>query len=731
LPVKPAADRLPLEYLPSYLRTPLPEPVYPVDVSAGITDWGMLGNGPDPGAEAHPAGVNNDLFATLQHYRTAKAASIGAEPPHETSADLVSEYLAYTQGTDSGASVVDLLLHLYKTGRILAFAPVDHTSAHEVDAAMAAFHGVFVGVNLTSDADALFEHDLPWTVSAGQRPDPGDGHCLLKVGAGGREFDTWVTWGAVQRSSRDWTRACIEEAWVVITQEDEDDLTANLDLAALRADIDALHGGEAAAASPPTGTIVDEDVRFTVYRPQVLVPEQWARLVVFAHKTDPVVDPGRGPIDPAEEVEARARAFFAGAPPRPVASDAQGGLARGTKLRIEPELPGLQCNPPAAEIGWWEPVHEVLFRLLAGPELVGATVRGAVRIWCGPLILGEVSIAIRVAAEGAAEELPAKAEAVRRYDKIFASYSHRDSAVVETFALYARVKGDRYLQDVLDLRAGEPWNARLLELIEAADVFQLFWSSHSMHSPHCREEWEHALALQRPDFVRPVYWEDPLPEDSGNELPPAALKALHFAKVPPELTITAGPSATTPALAASPAPGPPAGPPAPTRASRPRRLRFAVASAAAAAGIVAVSLASVVTLSGGSGSPLPGSGVKGTSAPASQLEILRDVAAARGTGFSIGLYGAGIVQEPSITLANGGWIKLTLSQPAFSMTGAITCLTSQGSCKISVYTGKRYLGSADVISRGEININLGGVRMIEIVATNRSVISPEFMSLVP
>jgi hypothetical protein len=56
-------------YLSSYLTTSLPAPVYPVDVSAGITDWGMLGNGPDPAAQAHPAGVNDAAFAGLQHYR--------------------------------------------------------------------------------------------------------------------------------------------------------------------------------------------------------------------------------------------------------------------------------------------------------------------------------------------------------------------------------------------------------------------------------------------------------------------------------------------------------------------------------------------------------------------------------------------------------------------------------------------------------------------------------------
>jgi hypothetical protein len=253
---------------------------------------------------------------------------------------------------------------------------------------------------------------------------------------------------------------------------------------------------------------------------------------VFAHKTTLVEEPGRAPVDPQEQVEARARAHFDGAPPHPVVEDARQSLIRGAQLRIVPDLPGIQCNPKDAEVEWWEPIHEVLFRLFAGPELAGTVVRGAVRVWCGPLIIGEMFIAIQVAPDGPVAEGPLYAESVRPYRKIFPSYSHRDRAIVANFAEQARALGDRYLQDVLTLRSGERWNARLLELIEAADVFQLFWSHNSMRSPHCRDEWEHALELQRPLFVRPVYWEEPLPEDPGQGLPPAALRALHFVKVP-------------------------------------------------------------------------------------------------------------------------------------------------------------------------------------------------------
>jgi hypothetical protein len=240
LPKKPPGERFNIQYLSAYLPAPLPAPVYPIDVSGGITDWQMLGNGPDPTCTTHPSGVGDCTFAGRQHYRMAKAKAGGENEQWESSNDLVAEYLAYDHGQDQGAQIADLLLYWYNNKTILAFAPVDHTNAAEVDSAMAAFHGAYVGVNLTDDADTLFQNGTPWTTANGEQADPNEGHCIVKVKADGSQLDTWITWGALQPSTLAWTQACLEEAWVIITQEDAD--ATNLDIAALRADIDALHG---------------------------------------------------------------------------------------------------------------------------------------------------------------------------------------------------------------------------------------------------------------------------------------------------------------------------------------------------------------------------------------------------------------------------------------------------------------------------------------------------------
>jgi hypothetical protein len=242
LPALAPADRFPLKYLQEYTRPgqPLPAPSYPVDVTNGVTAWGMLGNGPDPTCTSHPTGVGDCTFAGRQHYRMAKAARGQETETWETSNQLVAEYLQYDHGVDKGANIARLLLAWYRAGKIVAFAPVDHTDPAAVDAAMFAFTGTYCGVNLTDDADQLFTQNRPWTVANGEQPDPNEGHCIVKVGADGKGTDTWVTWGALQESTTDWTTACLDEAWVIITAEDTN--SKLIDLAALRADIDALGG---------------------------------------------------------------------------------------------------------------------------------------------------------------------------------------------------------------------------------------------------------------------------------------------------------------------------------------------------------------------------------------------------------------------------------------------------------------------------------------------------------
>ena len=110
-------------------------------------------------------------------------------------------------------------------------------------------------------------------------------------------------------------------------------------------------------------------------------------------------------------------------------------------------------------------------------------------------------------------------------DKIFISYSHKDTDIVLAFKKVHKATGYDVLIDIDNLRSGQEWNPTLLNMIDNADIFQLFWSENSKKSKYCKQEWEYALKRTSEGFIRPVYWKSPLPK------PPKELSKFHFEHV--------------------------------------------------------------------------------------------------------------------------------------------------------------------------------------------------------
>jgi hypothetical protein len=299
---------------------------------------------------------------------------------------------------------------------------------------------------------------------------------------------------------------------------------------------------------PPLG----DNVQFTVYRPRVVVPDHWYTLLAFAHLVAKRSEAPADEPDPVEEVRRQAVRVLGEWETRAyqvVTQDAPQPVPREEILTFVPDIPGVEFNPLLRGFRWTESVHREEFRFRANQDLFGETARGRLSVFLGDILLADVSLVIPVEQRGGTygEDAPVEAEHARRYRKIFASYSHKDVHVVEQIERLARALGDEYLRDRNHLRAGEVWDARLLQMIEEADVFQLFWSRQAMESPYVHREYEHALSLNRPNFVRPTYWEDPLPCDPARKLPPERLRRLHFQKIGPFLLPAIGPSLKPPA----------------------------------------------------------------------------------------------------------------------------------------------------------------------------------------
>ncbi len=302
------------------------------------------------------------------------------------------------------------------------------------------------------------------------------------------------------------------------------------------------HVGVAAAATP----LLDENVQFTVYRPKAVQPAVWYPLLAFAHLSEKPLDAPPEAPDPIEEMRRQAeRALGPQAKEyQSTTQDSHSAVPRSGELTLVPEVPQVEFNPPRRSFLWQESVHREEFRLRASEAANGTTLRGRLTVFLGSIVLADVPLVIRV--DRAARQ-PAVAEtepaAARPYRKIFASYSHLDQHVVEELERYGRMLGDEYLRDTTRLRAGELWNDQLMRMIDEADVFQLFWSQNAMRSTYVRQEWEYALRLRRASFVRPTYWEDPLPNLPEQNLPPPELSQLHFQRIQVASTVAGMPTA--------------------------------------------------------------------------------------------------------------------------------------------------------------------------------------------
>jgi hypothetical protein len=117
------------------------------------------------------------------------------------------------------------------------------------------------------------------------------------------------------------------------------------------------------------------------------------------------------------------------------------------------------------------------------------TVEGS-RLTAGNVLLADVALSVFVSRDAARAAAPAPSRVIARpYHRVFASCSQWDASIVREFESHARVFGHHYLKDVGALRSEEVWSDRISELIDNADVSQLFWSSNSMASPFVRAEW--------------------------------------------------------------------------------------------------------------------------------------------------------------------------------------------------------------------------------------------------
>jgi HEAT repeat protein len=263
---------------------------------------------------------------------------------------------------------------------------------------------------------------------------------------------------------------------------------------------------------------------FSVFYPRAIIPNQAYALMAFVHLESAL-----------EQVRQVAAGYVAmmGNQSQSGTTTSKIAVDPGSLITLVPDVPLVQFDPPEQIVPWQPPQQSTTFLFTTSADL-SVDLSGRVIVYQGPLVIGEIPIHMKLlAVETPVSVALTKEDHLDRFDPIFASYSHRDMPVMEYFRRVRATVGQRMLVDVYDLRAGEHWADRLLEMIDQSAVFQLFWSQHSAKSNYCRQEWEQALkvGVSRPRFIQPVWWDEPMIS------PPPELADLHFQRVPiPPLT---------------------------------------------------------------------------------------------------------------------------------------------------------------------------------------------------
>jgi energy-coupling factor transporter ATP-binding protein EcfA2 len=275
--------------------------------------------------------------------------------------------------------------------------------------------------------------------------------------------------------------------------------------------------------------------KFSAYFPREATPEQRYSLLIYTYNP-------HHKLQTEQDVQ-KFQDELGGTVPKPRLAKKSASVATGTKITVVPGCDEIEFEPESLTKRWMGDWTRYNFEFRPTTALLDETLFIRVSIQISGVEIAHIKCAVDVV-EGTMQAQSAagtdnnplalanmRSTKATPYQRIFISYSRRDSDVAKSYKLAQRAMGNEAFLDVDNLRAGENWRAALARAIDEADIFQLFWSEHSAGSQYCRHEWDYALKTRCADgdcegFIRPVYWRKPMPS------PPQELRDFNFHYVP-------------------------------------------------------------------------------------------------------------------------------------------------------------------------------------------------------
>ncbi len=271
-----------------------------------------------------------------------------------------------------------------------------------------------------------------------------------------------------------------------------------------------------APAPPPstsTGSVDPDTAFFLTAQPKSIPLDEWHPMYAYVFRQSASLQVYK---DAMEQLGKQASAYST------MSQTATTTIAEGAEITATPQMDGFQFKPVRVTVGFYEDWERFNFEIRAKSAPVDQFATGKIVFTVEGLIVGEIPLSIYVGGDSA--EWAFEDNTTKMYQSIFCSYSHDDTQIIERVERAYKSLGMEYLRDITTLKSGTHWSDELLRLIDRADVFQLFWSKTAAESPYVKQEWEHALQYEdtRPNFIRPVWWEDPMPTV------PDELRHIHF-----------------------------------------------------------------------------------------------------------------------------------------------------------------------------------------------------------